>query len=164
MLALPNADCIHPFQVNTQKRSHARDLYFSRIVVLFHNLRCEAVMWVWCLPLACHQGRTAPNTLKQILFYLFTSVIWGLSAQKLMPAFYGKNSTPASSCCTPVLCVWAFLGVHTQVKVSYISWSETATRRQPLQISWHSITYYLSQQLWFACLYPCTKGNALRFL
>lgn len=120
----------------------ARDPDLSRIVLLFHNLRCEVVLWVWCLPLALHQGCSSgcPTSLKQILFFTFTTVIWGLSTQYLMLAFYGKNSMPTSSYCTPVLCMRALFGVHTQVtKVSGVSWSVAATYRtataDPLTLS-----------------------------
>lgn len=121
------------------------------------RLGCE------CGACLCHAARvvpqTAPNSLKQILFCLFTSVMWGLSTQKLMLVLNGKNSMPTSSCCTPMLCMGAFSGVHTQVKVNYVRWSVTATYKHRLQTSCRSITYYLSQQLCFMCLLvPLCQG------
>lgn len=125
---------------------------------LFYCSTTSNVRW-WCECGAClwHATRvvpqTAPTSLKQILFSLFTTVIWGLSTEQLLPAFNGKNSMPTSSYCTPMLCMRTFLGVHTQVtKVSMSAGLSQPHTEQLLQINWHSITYYLSQQLCFMCL------------
>lgn len=89
---------------------------------------------------------TAPTSWKRI-FCLFITMIQGSYTQKLMLVFYGTNSMHTSSYCTPTLGMCAF-SVHTQViDESYVCCSTTATYRQLLQISWHSVTQYLSEQL-----------------